>query len=84
MQILFVKDAWEDYLYWQKTNKKILQKINQLIKASLHEAFSGIGKPESLKFSMLGYWSRRINAEHHLVYKAEDHNLIIIQCKYHY
>lgn len=84
MNLLFLEDAWEDYLYWQQTNKAILKRINELIKACLRESFMGIGKPEPLKFDMAGCWSRRIDAEHRLVYKVENHNLIIIQCRYHY
>jgi len=71
MTIVFSEDAWKDYLFWQKTDKKTLQRINDLIKDCLRHPFQGIGKPESLKFDMSGYWSRRINAEHRLVYKSE-------------
>jgi toxin YoeB len=84
MNLLFLEDAWDDYLYWQKTNKIILKRINELIKACLREPFTGVGKPEPLKFDMAGYWSRRIDSEHRLVYKLENHNLIIVQCRYHY
>lgn len=84
MNILFVEDAWEDYLYWQRTDKGKLKRINELIKVCLREPYSGIGKPEALKFDMAGYWSRRIDAEHRLVYKVESHNIIIVQCRYHY
>ncbi|WPX97410.1 Txe/YoeB family addiction module toxin [Candidatus Bandiella euplotis] len=84
MTIVFSEDAWKDYLFWQKTDKKTLQRINDLIKDCLRHPFQGIGKPESLKFDMSGYWSRRINAEHRLVYKSENDQLVIIQCRYHY
>jgi toxin YoeB len=84
MLIVFSEDAWKDYLYWQKTDKKILQRINNLIKDCLRQPFQGIGKPESLKFDMSGYWSRRINAEHRLVYKSKNNQLVILQCRYHY
>lgn len=84
MTIVFSEDAWKDYLFWQKTDKKTLQRINDLIKDCLLHPFQGIGKPESLKFDMSGYWSRRINAEHRLVYKSENDQLVIIQCRYHY
>ena len=84
MTIVFSEDAWKDYLFWQKNDKKTLQRINSLIKDCLRHPFQGIGKPESLKFDMSGYWSRRINAEHRLVYKSENEQLIIIQCRYHY
>ncbi len=84
MNILFVEDAWDDYLYWQKTDKNKLKRINELIKVCLREPYTGIGKPEALKFDMAGYWSRRIDAERRLVYKVEIHNIIIVQCRYHY
>lgn len=84
MKLMFLEDAWEDYLYWQKNNKKILERINQLIKDAIRNPFSGLGKPEALKFDMSGCWSRRIDAEHRLVYKPERDQLIILQCRYHY
>jgi toxin YoeB len=77
-------DAWEDYLYWQEIDKKMLRKINELIKAIIREPFSGIGKPEPLKHLLEGCWSRRISQEHRLVYKATNDEIIIIQCRYHY
>ncbi len=84
MKLLFLEDAWDDYLYWQNTNKKTLHRINQLIKEVARTPYSGIGKPEPLKFDMAGCWSRRIDAEHRLVYKPGDDMIIIIQCRYHY
>ena len=84
MDIAFLEDAWEDYLYWQKFDKNILKRINILIKEIQREPFNGIGKPEPLKFDMAGCWSRRITEEHRLVYKINDHRLIILQCRYHY
>jgi toxin YoeB len=84
MNLLFLEDAWEDYLYWQKINIKTLKRINELIKSTLRDPYYGIGKPEPLKFDMSGCFSRRIDAEHRLVYKVENDNLIIIQCRYHY
>ena len=84
MNVLFIEDAWNDYLYWQRTDKNKLKRINELIKICLREPYTGIGKPEALKFDMAGYWSRRIDAEHRLVYKVESHNIIIVQCRYHY
>ncbi|WP_417905372.1 Txe/YoeB family addiction module toxin [Candidatus Tisiphia endosymbiont of Micropterix aruncella] len=84
MKVLFHNDAWEDYLYFQKNDIKILEKINQLIKDISRSPFSGIGKPEPLKFSLSGYWSRRINQEHRLVYTTKDNTIYIVQCKYHY
>lgn len=84
MKILFDDYAWEDYLYWQKTDKQILKKINELIKDIQRTPFSGKGKPEALKFSLSGFWSRRINHEHRLVYKIDNETLCIVQCRYHY
>lgn len=78
--------AWEDYLYWQKTDKKIVKRINLLIRDALRTPFEGRGKPEPLRFDLTGYWSRRINHEHRLVYTFDDKSksLIIVQCRYHY
>lgn len=84
MKIIFAEAAWEDYLYWQKTNKKIVQRINELIKTSMRTPFEGMGKPEPLKHGLQGYWSRRITDEHRLVYKLQDHAILIAQCRYHY
>lgn len=84
MKLTFSEQAWEEYLYWQKTDKKLLNRINELIKAIMREPFTGIGKPEPLKHSLTGYWSRRINDEHRLVYKVEGDSLLIAQCKLHY
>jgi toxin YoeB len=77
-------NAWEDYLYWQETDKKILQKINDLIKDCLRNPFKGIGKPEPLKGKYAGFWSRRITDEHRLVYAVKDRQLHILQCRFHY
>jgi toxin YoeB len=76
--------AWEDYIYWQGNDKQMLKRINALIKDILRNPFSGIGKPELLKHEWSGFWSRRINDEHRLVYTIKDGNLIIAQCRYHY
>lgn len=84
MQIVWSTLAWQDYLYWQKTDKKKLKRINDLIKSCLRTPFEGIGKPESLKGDLQGYWSRRIDSEHRLVYKYQDQKLFIVACKYHY
>ncbi len=84
MKILFAENAWEDYLYWQKTDKKTLRRINLLIKEIQREPFKGIGSPEPLKFNWSGYWSRRIDQEHRLVYKIGDQTVSIAQCRYHY
>jgi len=77
-------NAWDDYLYWQKTDKRILKRINALIKDILRNPYDGIGKPEALKYEWSGYWSRRINDEHRLVYTVKSNQLIIAQCRYHY
>lgn len=84
MKILFAPEAWEDYLYWQEYDRKILKRINELIKAIRREPFNGIGDPEPLKFNWSGFWSRRINREHRLVYTIQDDMLLIAQCRYHY
>ena len=85
MKIIFSEHAWEDYLYWQKTDTKITRRINQLIQDARRHPFSGIGKPEPLKHGFKGYWSRRITDEHRFVYKsAEDDTLLIAQLRYHY
>lgn len=84
MKILFAPEAWEDYLYWQEHDKKNLKRINELIKAIRREPFNGIGDPEPLKFNWSGFWSRRINREHRLVYTIQDDTLLIAQCRYHY
>ena len=84
MILSWAENAWDDYLYWQQTDKKILKRINSLIKAIKREPFKGIGEPEPLKHNWSGYWSRRINIEHRLVYKVSDKTLFIAQCRYHY
>ncbi len=84
MKLLFSKQAWEDYLYWQKTDKKTVQRINALIKEASRNPFEGTGKPEPLKHALSGYWSRRINDEHRFVYKPTDDALLIAQLRYHY
>ena len=77
-------EAWKDYLYWQNTDKNILRKINDLLKDCLRDPFRGLGKPEPLKGKLMGFWSRRINNEHRLVYKYEGGELFIISCRFHY
>lgn len=76
--------VWEDYLYWQESDKRMAKRINALIKDALRNPFDGIGKPERLKHQWAGFWSRRINEEHRLVYAVKEGNLIIAQCRYHY
>lgn len=82
--ITFRLRAWEDYLYWQQTDRKILKRINVLIKDIRRDAFKGMGKPEALKHQYSGFWSRRIDNEHRLIYTIVDDELIIVQCRYHY
>ena len=84
MKLIFAEKAWEDYLYWQKNDRKILKRINALIKDIARDPFEGIGKPEPLKHALSGYWSRRINDEHRIVYKIQDKSLLIAQLRYHY
>ncbi|AGM41063.1 YoeB toxin protein [Spiribacter salinus M19-40] len=84
MKLVFAENAWEDYLHWQRTDQKILRRINKLIKETQRDPFDGIGRPEPLKHSLAGYWSRRINDEHRIVYKVTDNALLIAQLRYHY
>ena len=84
MKIQFSENAWEDYLYWQKTDKAIVKRVNGLIHDIQRSPFDGIGKPESLKHTLSGFWSRRINDEHRLVYSVEGNILRIAQARYHY
>lgn len=84
MKLIFAEQAWEDYLHWQVTDKKILKHINTLIKETTRTPFEGIGKPEALKHALAGYWSRRINDEHRMVYKVDGDSLLIAQLRYHY
>ena len=84
MILSFSDDAWDDYLYWQNQDKKILKKINKLIKEIQRTPFEGIGEPEPLKYNWSGYWSRRITIEHRIIYKVTDGTVFIAQCRYHY
>lgn len=84
MKLVFSDAAWEDYLYWQKHDRKLLERINRLIKEAMRDPFAGSGKPEPLKHALSGYWSRRINDEHRMVYKAEADALLIAALRYHY
>ncbi|MBQ0735311.1 Txe/YoeB family addiction module toxin [Aquimarina celericrescens] len=84
MKLTWSTASWEDYLYWQKVDKKIVKRINELIKSSMRTPFEDIGKPEALKGDLRGYWSRRITSEHRLVYKYENEGLWIAACRYHY
>lgn len=84
MTIIFHPNGWEDYLYWKKTDKKMLKKINSLIKEISRTPYEGTGKPEPLKFDLTGFWSRRIDQEHRLVYRVVKKELHILTCRYHY
>ncbi len=84
MKLLFSENAWEDYLFWQKTDKKTLKRINKLIKDIQRNKYEGIGKPEALKHNLSGFWSRRITNEHRIVYKIENNSVLIAQLRYHY
>jgi toxin YoeB len=84
MKLVFAEQAWADYLYWQKQDKRTLERINKLIQEVMRHPTEGIGKPEPLKHALAGWWSRRINDEHRMVYKVEGNALWIAQLRYHY
>ena len=84
MKLIFSDNAWEDYLYWQKIDTKTLKRINALIKDITRQPFKGLGDPEPLKHHWSGYWSRRIDREHRLVYKVTNKTITVVQCRYHY
>ena len=84
MKLVFHQQAWEDYLYWQKTDRKKLKRLNDLIRESSRTPFEGSGKPEPLKGRLSGWWSRRIDREHRLVYRPDEDRILIAQCRYHY
>ncbi len=84
MRISFTLNGWEDYTYWQKVDKKMIKRINDLMKECSRTPFDGIGKPERLKNNLSSWWSRRINQEHRLVYKIIEDEIIINQCRKHY
>ena len=84
MKLLWIEEGWEDYAFWQKTDKKVVKKINELIKDTMRTPFEGIGKPEALKHNLSSWWSRRIDIEHRLVYKFENDTIIILSCRKHY
>lgn len=83
MKYVFVDESWEDYLYCQKTDKKLLLRINELLKDISRTPFSGIGKPEPLKHKYKGFWSRRINDEHRIICKVKDEEILIAKCRFH-
>jgi toxin YoeB len=84
MKLIFSENAWDDYLYWQKTDSKLLVRINELIKDIRRNKYQGIGKPEPLRQNLAGWWSRRIDGEHRIVYRIQDNAILIAQLRYHY
>ncbi|MEQ1881837.1 MAG: Txe/YoeB family addiction module toxin [Burkholderiales bacterium] len=84
MRLIFADEAWQDYLYWQKQDKRMIERINKLILETQREPISGIGKPEPLKHALAGFWSRRITDEHRMVYRMEKDALLIAQLRFHY
>ena len=84
MKVVFSSQGWDDYLHWQTNDKQILKRINELIKDVQRSPYQGIGKPEPLKHALSGFWSRRINEEHRLVYHVEGASILIAQARYHY
>jgi toxin YoeB len=84
MKLIFVDESWEDYLYWQKTDRKILDRINNLVKDISRNPYIGHGKPEPLKYKYQGYWSRRITEEHRLIYRVVNDEIHIAKCRFHY
>ena len=84
MKLIFADEAWEDYLYWQKQDRKMVERINKLIREIQREPFAGIGKPEPLRENLSGFWSRRIDDTHRLVYCIDAQALVVIACRYHY
>lgn len=84
MKLVFAEQAWEDYLHWQEADRKLLKRINALIKETSRTPFEGTGKPEALRHALAGYWSRRITDEHRFVYKVDGDSLLIAQLRYHY
>lgn len=84
MKYIFVDESWDDYLYWQKTDKRMLARINNLLRDIKRQPFAGMGKPEPLKHKYRGYWSRRIDGEHRLIYKIKVDEILIAKCRFHY
>ena len=84
MNLIFSDQAWEDYLYWQATDRKIVRRIHELLKEIQRNPHAGIGKPEPLRHSLAGFWSRRIDQEHRLVYQVTDRGILLAQMRYHY
>ena len=84
MKFIFVEESWEDCVYWQKTDKIKLKRINELLRDIARTPFHGIGKPEPLKYKYSGFWSRRIDEEHRLIYRVKDDEILIAKCRFHY
>lgn len=84
MRLVFTESAWQDYMWFQEKDRQLLKRINLLLKDTLRAPFEGLGKPEPLRADLAGYWSRRINNEHRLVYGVMKSDLVIISCRYHY
>ena len=84
MKLVFSRHAWDDYLYWQNTDRRMVRRINVLIEDILRSPFKGIGKPEPLENQLAGCWSRRIDTEHRLVYRVEGESIQIVQARHHY
>ncbi len=84
MRFIFVDESWEDYLHWQQTDRKMLKRINELLKDISRSPFTGLGKPEPLKHRYKGFWSRRIDSEHRLIYQVRGEDILIAKCRFHY
>lgn len=84
MKLVFTESAWDDYLWFQENDRRLLKRINTLIKEAMRTPSEGIGKPERLKANLSGYWSRRINEEHRLVYGVTEKEFVVISCRFHY
>jgi len=84
MRLVFSDEAWEDSLYWQKQDKRMVERINKLIRETKRDSFNGIGKPEALKHALSGFWSRRITDEHRMIYRVDGDDLLIAQLRHHY
>jgi toxin YoeB len=84
VKLTFSDEAWEDYLYWQKQDKKMVERINKLIKQVQRDPFVGVGKPERLKHALSGFWSRRITDEHRMVYRVTEDSLEVAQLRFHH
>lgn len=84
MRLVFTPQGWEDYTHWQRADRSILKRVNRLIDDALRDPTAGIGKPEPLRYGIVGGWSRRITEEHRLVYRVAGDDLVILQARYHY